>query len=425
MQRRVRAGAWGVAVTSLLAVTVASPATAQQEPVPPDFTATTLEPVETITGSKSATSRIAQTDPELLGLTDSAPVDVVIKLDDDSVATYQGTIPGLAATSPSVTDEELTGSTPAEVAYDGYIDGQEGAFVGQLDAAVAAAAVGQSLRTVYGGVAATIPANQVDAVLAIAGVVAVQQNKLEQLLTDSSPEFIGADTLYSQLGGDSQAGAGVIFGVLDSGAGPEHPSYADQGNLGAPPAKGDGTPRECDFEDNPQTGEPFACNNKLIGAQAFLATYLSSPARAAAEPYHTARDSNGHGTHTGTTGAGNVIPSAEVLGVDRGPVQGIAPGAWVSVYKVCGIQGCFSTDSAAAVGQAIVDGVDVSTSPSPAARTRPPTLSSWPSSTHTRRVFSSLRRPATAGRPQPPPTTSRRGRPRSLRRRRRARSRRR
>ncbi len=101
MQRRVRAGAWGVAVTSLLAVTVASPATAQQEPVPPDFTATTLEPVETITGSKSATSRIAQTDPELLGVTDSAPVDVVIKLDYDSVATYQGTIPGLAATSPS------------------------------------------------------------------------------------------------------------------------------------------------------------------------------------------------------------------------------------------------------------------------------------------------------------------------------------
>lgn len=34
----------------------------------------------------------------------------------------------------------------------------------------------------------------------------------------------------------------MIFGVLDSGAWPEHPSYADQGNLGAPPAKGDGKP---------------------------------------------------------------------------------------------------------------------------------------------------------------------------------------
>ena len=48
-----------------------------------------------------------------------------------------------------------------------------------------------------------------------------------------------------------------------------------------------------------------------------------------------------------------------VLGVDRGPIHGIAPGAWVIEYKVCGPEGCFGSDSAAAVEQAIVDGVDV------------------------------------------------------------------
>jgi hypothetical protein len=37
----------------------------------------------------------------------------------------------------------------------------------------------------------------------------------------------------------------------------------------------------------------------------------------------------------------------------------MAPGAWLSVYKVCGADGCFSSDSAAAVEQAILDGVDV------------------------------------------------------------------
>jgi hypothetical protein len=54
-----------------------------------------------------------------------------------------------------------------------------------------------------------------------------------------------------------------------------------------------------------------------------------------------------------------MVASAKVFGVERGPVQGIAPGAWVSVYKVCGAQGCFSSDTAAATEQAIKDGVKV------------------------------------------------------------------
>jgi hypothetical protein len=47
------------------------------------------------------------------------------------------------------------------------------------------------------------------------------------------------------------------------------------------------------------------------------------------------------------------------LGVDRGPLEGIAPGAWVSVYKALGAQGGFSSDLAAAIQQAIKDGVNV------------------------------------------------------------------
>ena len=51
---------------------------------------------------------------------------------------------------------------------------------------------------------------------------------------------------------------------------------------------------------------PFVCQNKLIGGEAFLDTYLSI--RPARRPSHTstARDSNGHGTHTTSTAAGNV-----------------------------------------------------------------------------------------------------------------------
>src|SRR5262249_15893116 len=147
--------------------------------------------------------------------------------------------------------------------------------------------------------------------------------------------------------------------VIDTGAWPEHPSFADNGNLAAPPPKADGTPRTCNFGDNPLTpaNDPFVCNHKLIGGAPFLDTYN---AVVGGEMYpDSARDSEGHGTHTSATAAGDPLASATVLGVDRGPINGIAPGAWVSVYKVCGIQGCFESDSAAAVQQAILDGVDV------------------------------------------------------------------
>ena len=39
----------------------------------------------------------------------------------------------------------------------------------------------------------------------------------------------------------------------------------------------------------------------------------------------SARDSNGHGTHTATTSAGGPVADANLLGIDRGPIHGIAP----------------------------------------------------------------------------------------------------
>ena len=50
---------------------------------------------------------------------------------------------------------------------------------------------------------------------------------------------------------------------------------------------------------------------------------------------------------------------ASIYGIPRGIVSGIAPRAYVIMYKVCGDQGCYSSDSAAAVQEAINDGVNV------------------------------------------------------------------
>jgi hypothetical protein len=345
---------------SMLALTIPAGAAPPNPPLDPSKLTSVQTPTlsGTVDASKSATSRLAETDPALLGRTDATPVTVMIKLDYDSAATYAGGVKGVPATSPSVTGKPLSGKSTAEKAHNAYAASQEAAFKSALASKVPSARVGSSFRTVYGGVEAVVPANKVKDVLSIGNVVAVQSDSLNKPLTDASPAFIGATTLYPQLGGTANAGKGVIFGVLDTGAWPEHPSYADNGNLAAPPAKADGTPRACNFGDNPLTpaNDPFVCNHKLIGGQAFLNTYLANQPP---EVYSTARDSNGHGTHTSTTAAGDPLAHAPVFGTDRGPINGIAPGAWISVYKVCGLEGCYDSDSAAAVGQAILDGVKV------------------------------------------------------------------
>jgi len=322
---------------------------------PDDLTAVALQPSSRVDGFKSDTSALARTSPGLLHRSDATPVRVMIKLDQDSLSSYAGGVAGLAATSPAATGRGLDLASPAAKDYTAYLADNERSFSSRLATVAPGAKVTRSYRLVYGGVSAVVPANKVRAILGIDGVVAVQRDALRQPLTDSSATFLNAGPVYNALGGKPNAGQGVIYGNLDTGVWPEHPSFADNGNLPAPP----GPARECNFGDNPLTpaNDPFVCQNKLIGGAAFTDTYdavLGDDVYAG-----TARDSEGHGTHTASTSAGDPLANAPIFGVNRGPIAGMAPGAWVMEYKVCGPQGCFNSDSAAAVEQAITDGVKV------------------------------------------------------------------
>ena len=188
------------------------------------------------------------------------------------------------------------------------------------------------------------------------GVLSVRRDELHQLHTTDSPHFLGLDDRRGAW--DSGfTGAGVIVGVIDSGIWPEHPSFADSG-LGAPPAGWMGGAPVCEFGDtgyNPDDA-PFDCNNKLIGARDMRTLYEMF---IGSETYSTARDYNGHGTHTASTAIGNQEVEASIFGREFGEVSGIAPDAWVAAYSACGDQGCFGGDLADAIDQAVADGVDV------------------------------------------------------------------
>ncbi|KAK9076220.1 hypothetical protein SSX86_004553 [Deinandra increscens subsp. villosa] len=131
----------------------------------------------------------------------------------------------------------------------------------------------------------------------------------------------------------SNLGKGVIIGIIDGGITPGHPSFNDNG-VPTPPSKWKG---KC---------EVAGCNNKLIGIRNFING--STPI-----------DTDGHGTHTASTAAGNFVDNANVFGMANGTASGVAPLAHLSIYKACGFTDCSFSTILAGMDAAIEDGVDV------------------------------------------------------------------
>ncbi|MFV0462828.1 MAG: S8 family serine peptidase [Nostocoides sp.] len=175
----------------------------------------------------------------------------------------------------------------------------------------------------------------------------------------------GLNTFLSLTGSDEAYrsgvdGRGVLVGVIDTGVWPENAMLADDGTMPPAPSLDTSERSACDFGNtawNPND-KPFTCNNKLVGAREFLDTYKVNTGLAPHE-FDSARDNEGHGTHTATTAAGDANVRAKVFNVDKGVVSGIAPRAQVIAYKALGDAGGYTSDLAAAIDQAVADGVDV------------------------------------------------------------------
>ena len=290
-------------------------------------------------------------------------VGIIVKLDDDPVTSYRGTQPGLAATSARETGKaRLDPSASAVRDYRAHVGRKHTAFEVASRAAIPTARVTHRYDIVLGGVAMQVPEDEISRVAQLPGVKAVYRDRRLPLHTDTSPRFIGAGTVWAKLQGAERAGEGVIVGILDTGIWPEHPSFSDpdpSGKLYPPPPI---SPTSCEFSGGANPGAAFTCNNKLIGAYRFLAGYEACAAAGSCSlegDFTSARDSEGHGTHIASTAAGNAAVAAEVLGIDRKDVSGVAPRAHVIAYKVCGPDTCFASDSIAGIQQAILDGVNV------------------------------------------------------------------
>ncbi len=276
----------------------------------------------------------------------------IVVMAADPAASYDGDIAGLAATTPPA-GEKLDTDAPAVERYVGHLeDDQQQA----LDAAgVPAEDRGRSFTYALNGVEAELTPDEVALLERQPSVAKVVPNSLRQLTTDNSGDFLG---LTDRRGGAYAAGytgEDVVIGVIDSGIWPEHPSFADDGSY-APLVGFDGL--ACDFGDtahNPDDA-PFECNDKLLGAYDMRVAYKAG---IGPEAYNSARDYDGHGTHTASTAAGNAGVSSSIYGIRRGTLSGVAPRARVITYSACGELGCVTSDLVAATDQAVADGVDV------------------------------------------------------------------
>ena len=277
---------------------------------------------------------------------------IVIMASDPAIS-YEGDIAGLAATKPGK-GSKINPNSAHVRKYQKFLKASQ-------DVSLASAGADQSARVnsytiALSGYSAILTEAQAKAIKAQAGVLKVMEDVMRYPDTDVSGDFLGV-TDESGAYEKGIDGEDVVIGVIDSGIWPEHPSFADDGSYASLP---DYAAVPCEFGNtghNPNDAV-FTCNNKMLGARQMLATYRALIG-ADADEFDSARDDSGHGTHTSSTAAGNAGVDASILGIPRGVVSGIAPRARVIAYKGLGNLGGFGSDLAAAIDQAVADGVDV------------------------------------------------------------------
>lgn len=271
---------------------------------------------------------------------------------------YQGGLKSFAATKP-LRGQRFNALASSVANYRKFLRSKHAAVL---------KAVGiQSTRKLYdysaavNGFAAVMTAKEAAAMAGQPGVILVQKDRLHFAHTDVSPGFVGLDSRRGGPWTKGINGEGVIVGVIDTGIWPEHPSFADDGSYEPLGITLDGSVGDpCDFGNTSHNPEdkPFECNNKLLGARQFQEAY-DLYTGISDEEFDSARDDNGHGTHTASTAAGNSNIEAKIFGIARGTVSGIAPRARIIAYKGLGENGGFSSDLVAAIDQAVADGCDV------------------------------------------------------------------
>ena len=313
-------------------------------------------PTGETTGSKY---QIEAVQGEVVSLTE--PANYIVQLADPALASYKGGIQGLAATNPAALGSNKLQNSAATQAYVDYLKGVQAAFLGKVNSAL-----GRDVKVLFtyqhafNGVAIEVTPLEAEQIAKLDGVNLIVAETIEQPLTDVGPAWIGAPGVWDGSGapaGLSTRGEGVVVAILDTGINSLHPSFADVGQDGYDHTNplGAGTYLGVCDPTNPDYQPAFVCNDKLIGVHDFIDADGNDP--------NSPEDGDGHGSHTASTVAGNVVtatlfaPTAAITDT----ISGMAPHANIIAYDVCRNGessqggGCPGTALLAAVNQVVAD----------------------------------------------------------------------
>jgi len=321
--------------------------------------------------STAATAAASTAKPDGVAVRDEARGQgrYIVVFREPAAASYEGGIAGLAAPAKRVAASGKLRAdmrSPQAKAYVRHLQDRQG----QIERGIAQAIgrqpqVRERFQHAVNGIVAEFGEAEAAKVGKLSDVLLVEEYREYVLDTDTGPTLIGAPPVWDGSNAEATAaykGEGVVFGILDSGINFGSPSfaavdpidgYAHTNPLGAGNYLGTCAAGGVDAG---------RCNAKLIGGYDFVCGAPGNTCGAAnirEEPGFG--DTNGHGSHTASTAAGN-RRDVDMLGNIR-RISGVAPRANIVAFDICytntatGQGLCPNVSAVAAVNQLIADGI--------------------------------------------------------------------
>ncbi len=293
----------------------------------------------------------------------------IVVFKEAALASYKGTVPGIGAPERA-RDKQGTMRLDAQgdnaQEYVDYLETKQAQMEARMSTMAGRDVTPRlTMQHALNGMIVDLTESEANVIRNMSDVRLVEENRDIPMDTDLGPQLIGANPVWTGSNPGAPGpyrGENVVYGIIDSGINFGSPSFAGVGPV-------DGYAHVNPLGAGNYLGTCAAggvdagrCNAKLIGGYDFV---CGAPANQCGltsireEPGFG--DTNGHGTHTASTGAGNtrdVVFSGNNL-----RISGVAPRANVIAYDVCytntatGQGLCPSSSSVAAVNQAVADGV--------------------------------------------------------------------
>lgn len=252
---------------------------------------------------------------------------VMVKLNDPPTASYMGGISGLARTKPQP-GRKLGLNSNAARAYGRHLADRRQNYRGWLQSSAPRAQIVREYSVVFNGFVIKLNGEARGLLAQGPGAAAVSPSFLVRPSMTVSNGLIDAVIVWTLIGSQANAGSGVKVGIIDTGIDDTHPAF------------------DC----------------KVVGPKRVYASGIALPPGAAQPIVFD------HGTHVAGTVAGCVLSPPYPPHPVTGNWSGVAPGAGLADYNVfpgfgAGFRAfggsAFSHDIAAALEDAVTDGMDV------------------------------------------------------------------